>query len=119
MSSAEGFWNATNVETVRLPPVRATVAQTAIGDGWAPLEDLRPVPCERRTVFSVAVSRCRRTEILAVDRLTDIGRGPSGRCGAGGELTLSEARKLAFVALSTGFRSTARRLAARLRALSL
>lgn len=114
MGSIEGFRNATNVETVRLQAVCA-----AIGDGWVPLEDLRPVPCERRTVFSVAVSRCRRTEILAVDRLTDIGREPSGRCGTGGELTLSEARKLAFVALSTGFRSTARRLTARLRALSL
>jgi len=87
-----------------------------IAGAWAPLVDLRPVPCERRTVFALALSRSHQTDFLAVDRLSYIGTVPLDHHRIDDGLTLSEARKLAFFALSTGFRSTVRRLAARLRA---
>ena len=84
---------------------------------WKLVADLRPVPCERRTVCAVAVSHGHQTEILAVDRLTGIETVPLGHQRIDDGLTLSEARKLAFAVLRTGFRSIARRQVARLRAL--
>lgn len=85
--------------------------------GWIPLESLRPVPCERRTVFFALVSQSHETTLLAVDRVQTIERRSDAPASLDGPLTLTEARILAVSVLNSGFPTRGPLSKSRLRAL--
>lgn len=84
---------------------------------WAPMETLHPVPCERRTVFSVAGWSGGQTIRLAVDRLSPTETCSSDRQEPDASLSPKELRILAVLILVRGLSTIAARAKRRLRPL--